>query len=50
VAAGLAILAQLDTGSGYGWLLAGPVPLGAGMGAAMTPATTAITEELPAAA
>lgn len=48
VSAGLAILAQLNASSGYGWLLAGLVPLGFGMGAAMTPATTAITEALPA--
>jgi EmrB/QacA subfamily drug resistance transporter len=49
VSAGLVILAQLGVNSGYGWLLAGLVPLGVGMGAAMTPATTAITEGLPAA-
>jgi MFS family permease len=48
MSAGLAVLAQMDASSGYGWLLAGLVPLGAGMGAAMTPATTAITEALPA--
>ena len=49
VGAGLAIVAQLDTASSY-WLLAGGlVVLGIGMGAAMTPATTAITEALPPA-
>jgi len=48
IAAGLAIVAQLDAGSSY-WLLAtGLLVLGVGMGAAMTPATTAITEALPA--
>ena len=46
VSAGLLILAQLDANSGYGWLLAGLIPLGVGMGAAMTPATTAITDGL----
>jgi MFS family permease len=49
ISAGLVILAQMDAHSGYGWLLAGLVPLGVGMGAAMTPATTAIAEALPAA-
>jgi MFS family permease len=49
VAAGLAIVAQLDAASSY-WLLAsGLLVLGIGMGAAMTPATTAITEALPSA-
>jgi MFS family permease len=37
----------LDGQSSYWLLLAGLIPLGAGMGAAMTPATTAITEALP---
>jgi EmrB/QacA subfamily drug resistance transporter len=45
----LVVLAQLDAGSSYWLLLAGLVPLGAGMGLAMTPATTAITDALPAA-
>jgi EmrB/QacA subfamily drug resistance transporter len=49
IGAGLVVLAQMDAHSGYGWLLAGLVLLGVGMGAAMTPATTAITEALPAA-
>ncbi len=49
VAAGLAVLSRLGTASPYWLLLAGLVPLGVGMGAAMTPATAAITEGLPAA-
>jgi EmrB/QacA subfamily drug resistance transporter len=48
VSASLVVLAQMNAHSGYGWLIAGLVPLGIGMGAAMTPATTAITEALPA--
>jgi EmrB/QacA subfamily drug resistance transporter len=49
VAAGLAIVAQLDAASSY-WLMAGGLAvLGVGMGAAMTPATAAITEALPPA-
>jgi MFS family permease len=47
IAAGLAIVAQLDANSSYWLLAAGLVVLGVGMGAAMTPATTAITEALP---
>ena len=49
IAAGLAIVAQLESGSSYWLLPAGLVVLGVGMGAAMTPATTAITEALPPA-
>ena len=49
LAVGLLIVAQVDASSSYWWLLAGLLPIGAGMGAAMTPATTAITESLPAA-
>jgi MFS family permease len=49
IAAGLAIVAQLESGSSYWLLAAGLVVLGVGMGAAMTPATTAITEALPPA-
>jgi EmrB/QacA subfamily drug resistance transporter len=49
VAAGLMILSRLDTDSSYLLMLVGLVPLGIGMGAAMTPATTAITEALPLA-
>jgi EmrB/QacA subfamily drug resistance transporter len=45
--AALVVLAQLDADNSY-WLLAGGlVVLGAGMGAAMTPATSAITSALP---
>jgi MFS family permease len=49
IATGLAIVAQLESGSSYWLLPAGLVVLGVGMGAAMTPATTAITEALPPA-
>jgi fucose permease len=49
ITSGLVVLAQLGTESSYWLLLAGLVPLGAGMGLAMTPATTAITDALPAA-
>jgi len=48
VAAGLAIISRVGTSSPYLLLVAGLIPLGIGMGAAMTPATTAITEGLPA--
>jgi EmrB/QacA subfamily drug resistance transporter len=49
VAVGLAIVAQLGTNTPY-WLMAtGLVVLGVGMGAAMTPATSAITGALPPA-
>src|SRR5262249_9318098 len=47
VAAGLAIISRIGTDSLYWLLLAGLIPLGIGMGAAMTPATAAITEGLP---
>lgn len=47
VSAGMGVLSRLDASSPY-WLIAsGLVPLGAGMGLAMTPATTAITDALP---
>ncbi|MFF0143231.1 MFS transporter [Streptomyces sp. NPDC005227] len=49
VAAGLVVLAELDTNSSYWLILAGLIPLGAGMGLAMTPATAAITDALPPA-
>ena len=49
VAAGLAIISRVGTGTPYLLMLAGLVPLGIGMGAAMTPATSAITEALPPA-
>ncbi|WP_020108510.1 MFS transporter [Nocardia sp. 348MFTsu5.1] len=48
VAAGLLVLSQLDVGTSYWLMLAGLVPLGIGMGTAMTPATSAITGALPA--
>jgi EmrB/QacA subfamily drug resistance transporter len=48
IAAGLTVLSQLDAGSSYWFIVAGLVPLGVGMGLAMTPATSAITEALPA--
>jgi EmrB/QacA subfamily drug resistance transporter len=48
-ATGLAIISRIGTGTPYWLMLAGLVPLGIGMGAAMTPATTAITEALPQA-
>ncbi len=49
VAAGLAIIAQAGTHTPYALMAAGLVVLGVGMGAAMTPATSAITEALPPA-
>jgi EmrB/QacA subfamily drug resistance transporter len=49
VALGLLIISQIGTDTPYWLMLAGLVPLGVGMGAAMTPATTAITEALPRA-
>jgi EmrB/QacA subfamily drug resistance transporter len=49
VAAGLTILSRLDDSSPYLAVAGGLVVLGAGMGLATTPATTAITEGLPAA-
>jgi MFS family permease len=48
-AAGLAVISRVGTGTPYLLMLAGLVPLGVGMGAAMTPATAAITEALPQA-
>jgi EmrB/QacA subfamily drug resistance transporter len=49
VATGLFIISRIGTDTPYLLMLAGLVPLGIGMGAAMTPATTAITEALPLA-
>ncbi len=49
VAAGLTVLAQLDSGTSYWWFAAGLIPLGVGMGTAMTPATSSITGALPSA-
>ena len=43
----LVVLSRLDEDSSYWLLLTGLVPLGAGMGLAMTPATAAITDALP---
>jgi EmrB/QacA subfamily drug resistance transporter len=48
-AAALSWLSRLDGGSGYWALAVGLVPLGAGMGLAMTPATAALTDALPRA-
>jgi uncharacterized membrane protein AbrB (regulator of aidB expression) len=47
VAAGLTVISRIEIGMPYWLLLVGLVLLGAGMGAAMTPATAAITEGLP---
>jgi MFS family permease len=47
VSAGLVIISRVGTDTSYLLMLAGLVPLGIGMGAAMTPATAAITEALP---
>jgi EmrB/QacA subfamily drug resistance transporter len=47
-AASFAWLSRLDADSSYWWLVVGLIPLGAGMGLAMTPATTAVTDALPA--
>lgn len=49
VGLGLAIIAQVGTDTPYLLMAAGLVALGAGMGAAMTPATSAITDALPLA-
>jgi EmrB/QacA subfamily drug resistance transporter len=49
VCAGLTTIAQCGTHTPYVLMAAGLVVLGVGMGAAMTPATTAITEALPPA-
>jgi EmrB/QacA subfamily drug resistance transporter len=49
VAAGLLVISRVGTGSPYVLMLTGLVLLGVGMGAAMTPATSAITEALPQA-
>ncbi|WP_276511384.1 MFS transporter, partial [Candidatus Frankia nodulisporulans] len=49
ITAGLILLAQVDGGSSYLLIAGGLYPLGLGMGFAMTPATTAITDSLPPA-
>jgi EmrB/QacA subfamily drug resistance transporter len=47
ITVGLCVIASLSADSPYWHMLLGLLPLGAGMGAAMTPATAAITEALP---
>ncbi|MER8186752.1 MFS transporter [Kitasatospora sp. NPDC094015] len=49
IAAAFTVLSALDGASPYGLVAAGLLPLGAGMGLAMTPATTAVTDALPRA-
>ena len=49
VAVGLVIISRITPNSSYFVILAGLIPLGVGMGAAMTPATSAITEAVPQA-
>lgn len=49
LAGGFLILAQLEAASSYWLLLAGLIVLGVGMGLAMTPSTSAITDALPVA-
>lgn len=48
MAGGVGVLTQLGTGSSYWLVLAGLVPLGAGMGMATPPATTDIVAAVPA--
>jgi hypothetical protein len=47
IAGGLLVLAQLSQTSSYAPMLLGLILLGTGMGLAMTPATSGITEALP---
>jgi MFS family permease len=49
MAAGLAVVAQMGTDTAYWHLAIGLILLGFGMGAAMTPATSAITQAVPSA-
>jgi hypothetical protein len=49
MALGLSVLAQMGQHYSYWLIVCGLVPLGAGLGLAMTPATSAITESLPSA-
>ncbi|MEV4614609.1 MFS transporter [Kitasatospora sp. NPDC049258] len=49
IATAFTLLAGLDGASPYWLIAAGLLPLGAGMGLAMTPATTAVTDALPRA-
>ncbi len=48
IAAALVVLAQVTDTSSYWLVAAGLIPLGAGLGLAMTPATSGITSALPA--
>jgi EmrB/QacA subfamily drug resistance transporter len=48
-ATGMALLSTVGEGSPYWRFLIGLIPLGAGMGLSMTPATTAVTNSLPPA-
>jgi MFS family permease len=48
IAAALAVLAQLTGTSSYWLVAAGLIPLGVGLGLAMTPATSGITSAMPA--
>lgn len=48
IATGLTVISRVGVSSSYWLLVAGLIPLGVGMGAAMTPATAAITEGLAA--
>jgi MFS family permease len=49
ISGALVLLSRLHEHSSYWMLLTGLIPLGAGMGLAMTPATTGITDALPLA-
>jgi EmrB/QacA subfamily drug resistance transporter len=49
MAVAFVVIAQVGAHTSYWLLVAGLLPLGAGMGAAMTPATSGITDALPAA-
>jgi EmrB/QacA subfamily drug resistance transporter len=48
-AVGMGLLATVGAGTPYWRFLVGLIPLGAGMGLSMTPATTAVTDSLPPA-
>jgi len=47
MAAGVSVLGRLDAGTSYWWVLAGLLPIGAGMALATAPATTSIVASLP---
>ncbi|CAG7658033.1 MFS transporter [Actinacidiphila bryophytorum] len=49
IAVAMGVLSQLRQDSSYGLIVGGLIPLGAGIGLAMTPATTEITDALPRA-